>query len=127
VVPHPVHARPGFVEAGSLPPMDVPEIDVDELAERREAGEVVLDVRTPGEYEEAHVPGVLFIPMDELVERLDEGPADGPLPVICATGSRSAQVTQYLRNQGIDAMNVAGGTMAWIDAGFPVETGEAPA
>jgi rhodanese-related sulfurtransferase len=106
--------------------MDVPEIDVDDLAERREAGQVVLDVRTPGEYEEAHVPGVLFIPMDELVERIDEVPTDGPVPVICATGSRSHQVAEYLRNQGIDAMNVVGGTMAWMNAGFEVESGEAP-
>jgi rhodanese-related sulfurtransferase len=107
--------------------MDVPEIDVDELAERREAGQVVLDVRNPDEYEEAHVPGVVLIPLGELVERVDEVPTDGPLPVICRSGARSMQAAEYLRAQGIDAVNVVGGTLAWIDAGFPVESGEAPA
>jgi len=105
--------------------VDVPEIDVDELAQRREAGQVVLDVRNPDEYEEAHVPGVVLIPLGELVERVDEVPTDGPLPVICRSGARSMQAAEYLRGQGIDAMNVVGGTLAWIDAGFPVEEGSA--
>jgi rhodanese-related sulfurtransferase len=107
--------------------MDVPEIDVDDLAARREAGQVILDVRNPDEYEEAHVPGVLLIPLGELVERADEIPAvEGELPVICRSGARSHQAAEYLRGQGIDAVNVVGGTLAWIDAGFPIETGEAP-
>lgn len=105
--------------------MDVPEIDVDELAQRREAGQMVLDVRNPDEYEEAHVPGVVLIPLGELVERVDEVPTDGPLPIICRSGARSMQAAEYLRGQGIDAMNVVGGTLAWIDAGFPVEDGPA--
>jgi rhodanese-related sulfurtransferase len=105
--------------------MDVPEIDVDELATRREAGQAVLDVRNPDEYEEAHVPGVVLIPLGELVERIDEVPTDGPLPVICRSGGRSLQAAEYLRGQGIDAVNVVGGTLAWIDAGLPVEEGSA--
>jgi rhodanese-related sulfurtransferase len=105
--------------------MDVPEIDVDELAQRREAGQVVLDVRNQDEYDEVHVPGVILIPLGELVERVDEVPTDGPLPVICRSGARSMQAAEYLRQQGIDAMNVVGGTLAWVDAGFPVEEGPA--
>ena len=105
--------------------MDVPEIDVDELAQRREAGQVVLDVRNPDEYEEAHVPGVVLIPLGELVERIDEVPTDGTLPVICRSGARSMQAAEYLRGQGIDAVNVIGGTNAWVNAGFPVEEGPA--
>jgi rhodanese-related sulfurtransferase len=105
--------------------MDVPEIDVDDLAQRREAGQTVLDVRNPDEYEDVHVPGVLLIPLGELVERVDEVPTDGPLPIICRSGARSMQAAEYLRRQGIDAMNVVGGTLAWIDAGFPVEEGSA--
>jgi rhodanese-related sulfurtransferase len=105
--------------------MDVPEIDVDDLADRREAGQPVLDVRTPAEYDEIRVPGAILIPLQELVERIDEVPTDGELPVICAVGSRSQQATEYLRKQGIDAVNVIGGTNAWVNAGFPVEEGPA--
>jgi rhodanese-related sulfurtransferase len=103
--------------------MDVPEIDIDEFAARRDAGEPVLDVRNPDEYEEAHIPGVTLIPLGELVERVEEVPEDGPVLVVCAVGSRSRQATEWLQRQGIDATNVAGGTMAWIEAGRPVETG----
>ena len=105
--------------------MDVPEIDVDELADRREAGQVVLDVRTPEEFHEVRVPGAVLIPLQEIVERIDEIPGNGPLPVICAGGGRSHQAAEYLRGQGIDAVNVIGGTNAWVNAGFPVEEGPA--
>jgi rhodanese-related sulfurtransferase len=107
--------------------VDVPEIDVDDLAERREAGHLVLDVRTIAEWEAERVPGVLLIPLDELVERVDEVPADGPVAVICATGVRSLHAAEFLRRQGVDAVNVVGGTVAWSSAGFDVESGEAPA
>ncbi len=103
--------------------MDVPEIGIDEFAGRREGGEPVLDVRNPDEYEEAHVPGVILIPLGELVERVDEVPAEGRLLVICRSGARSLQAAEWLRAQGIDATNVAGGTLAWIETGHPVETG----
>ena len=104
--------------------MDVPVIDVDELAAQRDAGAAVLDVRNPDEYDEAHVPDVILIPLGELVERVDEVPADGTLPVICRSGARSLQAAEWLRGQGIDAVNVAGGTLAWIDAGLPVDSAE---
>ena len=107
--------------------MEVPEIDVDDLATRRDGGQVVIDVRTPEEYEEVHLPDVVLIPMGELVERIDELPTEGQLPIICHTGARSYQVAEYLRRQGYDAVNVVGGMVAWMDADFPVETGEAPA
>ncbi len=107
--------------------MEVPEIDVDDLATRRDGGQVVIDVRTPEEYEEVHLPDVVLIPLGELVERIDELPTEGQLPIICHTGARSYQVAEYLRRQGYDAVNVVGGMVAWMDADFPVETGEAPA
>jgi rhodanese-related sulfurtransferase len=43
--------------------------------------------------------------------------------VICARGGRSAKAVEHLRQQGIDAVNVAGGTLGWIDAGLPTDHG----
>jgi rhodanese-related sulfurtransferase len=103
--------------------MTVPEIDVHELARRREAGAVLLDVRNPGEWEEARVPGVPLIPLGELPERAEEVPAGEPLHVICAVGARSAKAAEFLRARGVDAVNVAGGTKGWIEAGYPTESG----
>jgi rhodanese-related sulfurtransferase len=103
-----------------------PEIDVETLDDKRQAGAIVVDVRTPGEYTTAHVADVLLIPLQDLPERVEEVPDDaGTVYVICQTGARSARAAEWLMTQGYDAVNVAGGTAAWIDAGKPVESGTA--
>ena len=48
---------------------------------------------------------------------------NGPLPVICRSGARSAQVVAYLVAHGTDAVNVDGGTLAWGAAGKPMAGG----
>lgn len=103
--------------------MPVPEIDVHELARAREEGAALLDVRKPDEWAAARVPGVPLVPLGELAERIDEVPAGDPLYVICATGARSARAAEHLRTLGIDAVNIKGGTKAWIEAGYPTESG----
>jgi len=103
---------------------DVPEIDVAELARRHAEGAYVLDVRTPEEYAEGHVPGAVLLPLQELQERWEEVP-EGDVLVICKSGGRSAAAVKALNGAGRTTTNVAGGTMAWIDAGHPVDTGGA--
>ncbi|MDE0803344.1 MAG: rhodanese-like domain-containing protein [Acidimicrobiales bacterium] len=103
--------------------MDIPEIDVNTLAAKLESGLPVFDVRQPDEYEEGHVPGVRLIPLDQVPERAGDFDSGGQVYVICKSGGRSAKAVEFLRQQGVDAVNVAGGTMAWIDAGRPVDTG----
>jgi rhodanese-related sulfurtransferase len=98
------------------------EIDVDDLHDRQAAGPVVVvDVREAHEYEEGHVPGALLIPLGELPDRLGELPDEDPLVLICAVGSRSHRAAEFLSAQGRETINVVGGTVAWIDAGFPVD------
>ena len=97
------------------------EITVTELSALTEP--VVIDVREPWEYEAAHVPGVIHIPMGEVVGRISEIPADVPVHVICALGGRSAQVAEYLAAHGHDTVNIAGGTTAWQQAGLATEQG----
>jgi rhodanese-related sulfurtransferase len=81
-------------------------------------------VREPAEYAEGHVPGAPLIPLGEVAERISEVPT-GEVLVICRSGARSARAAELLRAHGIDAVNVAGGTLAWIDAGGPVVHGPA--
>lgn len=103
------------------------DVSVHELAALQGGPEpvVVLDVREQDEYDDAHVPGVLHIPLGVLLERLTEVPVGPPVYVICAVGGRSAQVVDYLDRSGseINAINVAGGTLAWQQAGFSTESG----
>jgi rhodanese-related sulfurtransferase len=103
--------------------MDVPEIDVVELADRRVEGAVLIDVREDDEFIEAHVPGAVHIPLGQVRDRLGEVPAEGTVYVICARGGRSAKAVEQYRAAGLDAVNVAGGTLAWIDAGYPTDAG----
>lgn len=105
--------------------MEVPEIDVTELASRRAEGAPLIDVREPDEYTEAHVPGARLIPLGTVPDRIGEVPR-GTVYTICKVGGRSRRATEFLRAQGIDAVNVAGGTSAWIEAGQPVATGDSP-
>ena len=108
------------------PPPVVPEIDVDRLDAARREGAPVIDVRQPDEYDAGHVPGARLIPLGEVAARLREVPADGTVYVICQTGGRSARATEFLRAQGIDARNVAGGTKAWVESGRAVARGPQP-
>jgi rhodanese-related sulfurtransferase len=103
--------------------MPLPEIDVHELATLRQQGAALLDVRNPDEWEGARVPGAPLIPLGELPERVDEIPAGEPLYVICAVGARSAKAAEFLRGLGVDAVNVAGGTRGWLEAGYPTDSG----
>ncbi len=111
--------------------VQVPEIGVDELQSLQQAGAVVFDVREPWEHEEVRIPGVVPVPLGVVVDSEDRfrraaQRVDGPVYVVCAVGGRSAQAVQYLRSRGIDAVNVAGGTNAWVAAGKPVEAGSVP-
>ena len=104
----------------------IPEIDVDELEHRIQAGAVVFDVREPWEHQQAHIPCVVPIPLGDVVdavERFRSAAAAGPIYVVCAAGGRSAQAVGYLRSCGINAVNVAGGTNAWVEADKRVKTG----
>ncbi|MCM2388871.1 rhodanese-like domain-containing protein [Streptomyces albipurpureus] len=85
---------------------------------------LVLDVREADEWAAGHVDGALHLPMSDFVARfgeVTEAVADGRRAyVMCRVGGRSAQVTQYLVQQGIDAVNIDGGMLAWEGAGRPM-------
>jgi rhodanese-related sulfurtransferase len=106
--------------------VDIPQIDVATLSEAHAAGATVLDVRNPDEYEAGHVPGAILIPLPELAARVGEVPAAEPLYVICAMGGRSQKAAEHLAAQGRTVANVAGGTKAWIEAGYGTTGGDRP-
>lgn len=93
---------------------------VDSLA----AADFLLDVREDDEWQAGHAEGALHLPMSEFTARFGElterVPDGGRINVICRSGGRSAQVTAYLVQQGLDAVNVDGGMQAWEAAGRPV-------
>jgi rhodanese-related sulfurtransferase len=101
-----------------------------ELQRRLTAGQAacLLDVRTPGEYAAAHVPGAKLIPLDELDaatigRELSSGRS--PVYVLCQSGGRARRAIEKLARAGLEGcVLVEGGTQAWMDAGLPVDRGE---
>jgi rhodanese-related sulfurtransferase len=94
----------------------VREITAAELAARRDAGEepLVLDVREAWELEIARLAGARHIPMNEIPARLGELDPQAEVIVLCRSGGRSMQVAQFLERRGFrDAVNLAGGILAW--------------
>lgn len=83
----------------------------------------VVDVREPMEFAQAHVPGAVLLPMGQLASRMAELDEAATVHVISATGNRSAAMTELLVAAGYDAVNVTGGTLAWLRSCRPVASG----
>ena len=107
--------------------MDRQTITAHELAERQAAdpGLLLVDVRTPAEFEEVRATGARLMPLDRLeADAVRTAINDNrPAYCICRTGSRAAQAAAKLRSAGVDAVVVEGGTLAWESAGLPVKRG----
>ena len=95
----------------------IPEMTVEELKRRRDAGEdlFVLDVREPNEYQLCNIGGHL-IPLGQLPQRMNELDPDREIVIHCRSGKRSADAAAFLQQQGFNNVkNLAGGILAWAD------------
>src|SRR5690349_18944908 len=99
-----------------------------ELHQKMVAGEKphLLDVRTTREYAQVHVPGSILEPLEKFevarVRRRTFASPDSPLYVLRHSGARAKHAIAKLREAGISpCVLVEGGTVAWMQAGLPVE------
>ena len=98
---------------------EVAAVQPGEVAARLAEGWMLLDVRDQDEWAGGRIAGSVHIPMDQLMQRLDE--VDDRVVCVCAVGARSARVAQYLNAQGREAVNLDGGIDAWANSGFSIE------
>ena len=96
------------------------EIDVEDAIALVADGGYLLDVREQNEWDAGHAPDAHLLPMSTIQERVAEVPHDRTVYVVCHSGARSERVTAYLRSLDLEAINVAGGMMAWQAAGGEV-------
>jgi len=89
-----------------------PTIQWHELDAAVAAGEIVVDVRTPGEFAAGAIPGAINLPLDELRERVAELPAS-PLVVHCQVGLRGHIAARLLNQLGFAVRNLDGGYRTW--------------
>ena len=88
----------------------------------------VIDVRTPAEFETAHIPGSYNVPLHLLQEHSAEiaGHLDQDIVLVCRSGMRAAQAEQTLAGTGLPSVHLLeGGIMAWQQQAAPVTCGRA--
>ena len=107
---------------------EVQEIDVHALRRMLSSTTcpLLVDVREPAEYsgELGHLRDSVLLPLRELMSRLNEIEQHkaGPVVTVCRAGMRSATAAAILCRSGFtDVSNLAGGLLAWTEAGLPVE------
>ena len=86
-------------------------------------GEVVLDIRTPEEYAEGHVPGSINIDHEEIGAHLEKLKGYKKIYMHCRSGGRVRFTRDALKDSGLQNITYidSTGMMAWADAGYPVE------
>ncbi len=105
----------------------VPSVSVQEAAELQggEAGALIVDVREPNEYAQLRAKGAVLLPLGQLNGRVKDLPRDREILLMCRTGGRSSNATQFLAANGFENVtNVNGGMVAWHNAGLPTSSGE---
>ena len=90
-------------------------ITTTEVQEKLAAGEELhlIDVREVEEVEAGKIPGIIHIPLGLLEFRMHELDKNTPYIMVCRSGGRSGQATQFLEQQGYDVTNMNGGMMLW--------------
>ncbi len=83
-------------------------IPVEEAKALLQEGALVVDVRTPMEWEEGHAEGSILLPLQELEARFRELPKDRALLMVCRSGARSEVATHFLRAQGYPTVHNLG-------------------
>ncbi len=89
----------------------------------------LLDVRTPVEFAEVHVPQARNIPLDEIKPRELAGSGqirkDQPVYLLCRSGQRATRAAERFAKEGfVEPVVVEGGTLAWIESNLPVTRGK---
>ena len=88
------------------------------------AGLVVLDIRTPEEFNEVRLPGAVNIDFyaPDFADQLDGLDKSDPYVMYCRSGNRSSEAVKTMKDLGfVEVYEVDGGIVNWYDAGFPIE------
>jgi rhodanese-related sulfurtransferase len=100
------------------------ELTLPQVNTKFQQGAFFLDVRTQQEWDQFRVAGSTLIPLDELPNRLNELPKDQDIVVVCQSGQRAQSGVKLLKKAGFSRVSfMSGGLQAWMNAGYPVDSG----
>lgn len=103
----------------SIQAADVKQVTVQDLAQviaTHDTDYVIIDVRTPEEFEAQHINGAVLIPLQILESRIAEIVelySNKDIYLFCRSGNRSMQAARILAPHGLRLFNVQGGIIAW--------------
>lgn len=83
-----------------------PKVDYAALVKQ---GAVILDVRSPGEYQQGHIKGSINAPLNDLSRQLSKLKKENPVITCCASGMRSASAKSILKSNGFTQVHNGGG------------------
>jgi rhodanese-related sulfurtransferase len=87
-----------------------------------EGGETeLIDVRRPYEWEAGRIEGARLVDLNELTGEAESISRDRAVIFYCRSGNRSALAAAAFRQAGWDAYNLAGGLLAWVEQGLPLD------
>lgn len=115
-------ARPAEPTAEAAPDTVAQQVDPAAGAALLDQGAVLIDVRTPQEYGEAHIDGALLIDISapDFVEQLGELDPAATYVVYCRSGNRSRAAVEVMAQLGFSEVYDMGGIQQWIAEGRPV-------
>lgn len=86
-----------------------------ELLQDTNNSHLIIDVREPHEYEQAHIPGIPLIPMGNIPQYADQLDKEREYVFVCRSGQRSFEVANYLQQLGFQHVhNLDGGMLGWM-------------
>jgi rhodanese-related sulfurtransferase len=97
------------------------QIEPSRASELIEGGAVVVDVRTPEEYEAGHIAAARHVPLERLNDETAGAKQGETIVFYCRGGERSAAAAGAFAASGWDAHSIAGGLVAWVEAGLPLD------
>jgi rhodanese-related sulfurtransferase len=100
---------------------DVSTVGPEEARRLLDDGAQLVDVRTDHEWGAGRITGATHIELGELGERIAEIGRERPVVVYCRGDNRSDMAAAALAAEGYDAVAIAGGIQAWVEAGGPIE------
>lgn len=98
--------------------------DLYQISQKLPSGEVILDVRSPSEWVEGHIPGSLNIPHDFVEDHVEELKNYKKIYIHCKMGGRAKKAFETLQENGLKNLYCLedAGMQAWLDEGYPTET-----
>ena len=112
-------------ETAGMPMDQIEQMPVHELRKHQKNGSkiTILDVRSPEEWDEGHIPGAEHHFLAEMRDRITGLDKDKRYATYCASGYRASIASSLMQSRGFkDVINVPGSWDAWVSAGYPAAT-----